>query len=78
MGMGMNKGELRKSIGEIKDSIDDMYKLKCKACAVVNVLERDNIDTMLYRLADRLLLLRGPLISHIKNSIQKFFQKFFR
>ena len=40
--VGRDRGELRKSITEIEESLDDMHTLKCKACAVVNVVERDN------------------------------------
>ena len=41
--VGRDRGELRKSIGEIEESLDDMYKLKCRVCAVVDVAERDKL-----------------------------------
>ena len=54
--------ELSRNIAEIKESLDDMHKLKCKACAVVNVVERDNkvglITDAIDRLANDLALLR--------------------
>ena len=60
--VGRDRGELRKSIAEIEESLDDMHKLKCKACAVVNVVERDNkvglITNAIDRLANDLALLR--------------------
>ena len=56
--VGRDRGELRRSISEIEENLDDMHKLKCAACAVLNNQDRENKKTSLYRLADRLLLLK--------------------
>ena len=60
--VGRDRGELRKCISEIEENLDDMYKLKCVAYAVVDVQDRGSkvrlITDAIDRLSSDLTLLR--------------------
>ena len=40
--VGRDRGELRRNISEIEENLEDMHKLKTKACAVNDALDRGN------------------------------------
>ena len=60
--VGRDRGELRRSISEIEESLDDMHKLKCAACAVLDNQDRETkvglITDAIDRLNNDLTLLR--------------------
>ena len=39
--VGRDRGELRRSISESEENLDDMHKLKCKACTVLDNQDRE-------------------------------------
>ena len=60
--VGRDRGELRKSISEIEENLDDMHKLKCKACVVLDNQDRETkvglINDAIDRMNNDLILLR--------------------
>ena len=78
--VGRDRGELRRSISEIEDNLDDMHELKCKACTLLDNQDRETkvglITDAIDRLNNDLSLLREkkvpqPLLSPGQGGLTK-------